>query len=920
MAHAILEKLERAGTFPPDELDQLRQLAEQFPDPKVFATELVRSGKLTRWQAGQLVLGRNIVLGKYLLIDVLSPDEVNPLFLAQHRAMERRVVLRVLAKTLSQAETWRNRFLQEAQLWAGLDHPRLVRAFNAEQDAGRYFLVLEFVDGENLEQLVQNSGPLPAEALTQLAYEVADGLQALHEKGIVFGALRPTKVMITLEGAVKLLDRGFSLWLSEAQGTEALNLKAEAKEAIWLAPELRSGDRPTRQSDLFSLGMCLLFAALGKVPRPPEDGHAALEWHQSWKAELDNLPEELIELLSRLVDPRADHRPETAGQIVEQLQPLVVVTSSLGVHEEEGEHEVMTTVQQESPVSVEVSAEHEVENKVGASETTAEDETTAPTLEEVVLVPPTVAARTGKSRATRPSWTQFFAKWHGLSPRQKLIFGAAGVGVVLGVVLVGLGAWRALETRQAPRGRASAPDETILLAAKSRRSPDRLTFAEVPPEMKFDPTVFDTAPQAESAPSPPLDASPPQETPPQPEERQVATTASDLQDINGITVKTEGDHSELSMEASDSQPPSQSPETPEAVAAPPDAPTISQKGELPATAAATGTEASKAKTENPFEHFPEAVELPEFIRPDSKEEFPPFQIGRIGGDPQAPWQLLLLGGDQAFRKGWTFVLWEAIATESEPSWIVELKTQVSGKPQTFPVAKFWREGSQLYFQWDSGAPYPQANHLRNCLLQIRVGSTSRVIRLREIVRAELPPLDLDRGSLIANIPVKWLPEEQFLLWEIVGLEGFAGDVQSQEKLPAPPHGLYELAVVRKDRDGNTQRALPMRLAFTSRTNAVNLRLTFDANIFRNIPRTPQAFSITRTNIEEERKAIEKKINPPDKKQAPRGAELQKLLAQLRELEAQLWYREFFEKAHRKARLRLRIFSQIGGEKLILVEM
>lgn len=935
MAYAILEKLERAGYFAPAELEELRQLAEQFSDPKAFATELVQRGKLTRWQAGQLVLGRNIVLGKYLLIDVLSPDEINPLFLAQHRAMERRVVLRVLAKTLSQDEKWRNRFLGEAQLWAGLDSPRLVHTYNAEQDAGRYFLVLEFVDGENLEQLITGSGPLPPEALFQLAYEVAEGLHTLHQQGVVYGSLRPTKIMITPEGAVKLLDRGFSLWLLEAGGSSAAGAKASTIFP-WQAPEVQVGRKLSPQSDLFSLGMCLLFAASGKLPPPAGADEDPQLWQQKWMAQVDNLPPELVDLMGRLLDLRPECRPDSAGAIVAELAPLVVVTSgeaSAATEEspapsaEHVEETVAGAKEEELPrvakaaqtaEAVELSAA-EPSSSVGEEEVAAEKATTGEISPERAAVATLAPVRT-VSKAEKPGlWQQLNSKWQSLSARQRLILGGAAAAVAVALLAVGLAAWN-LSARQRPAPTRPTAPMGRSGVARAEKVPEESIFPPIPADQQFDPTIFDQQPvgwKAEGAdgPTPREGSSPPASAP------SSVPAAEQDEGTSGLTTSGQGP---AEGPGAPSPPQEMAVNEPEETApAPEPAPPAENAAEPQPPASRPPTEASKPapeKKEPVFEGFPQVVELPEFTPPKAGEELSPFEIGRVGGDPSTAWQLILLGGDRAFRKGWTFSLHEVVIPGSDLSWVVQVESSGGGKTQTLPVAKLWREGVRLYFRWDPQAPHPQANYLRNCLLQVRAGGASRIVRLREPVRLEMPVLDFDRQAFNVNVTAKWLPEEQFLLWELIGLDQVDAGVQSAQKLPAAPQGMYELAVVRKDRDGNTQRAVPMRLAFSPRSQGINIRLTVENAIFRTVPRSPQEIAMAKTNIDREKRTLERKLNPPQKEQAPSERERQQILSQLRELDSQMWYLEFFEKAHKKTRLRLRIFSEIAGEKLVLIEM
>jgi serine/threonine protein kinase len=960
MSTAFLERLEKVGLFGTAELEEIRQLASQVPEPKALAAELVRAGRLTRWQAGQLVLGRNIVLGKYVLIDVLSPDEINPLFLARHRAMERNLVLRVLAKQLSQLEEWRNRFLAEAQLWAALEHPRLVRAYNAEQDAGRYFLVLEFIDGDSLEQLVRDSGPLPPEAILQLAYEAAEGLQVLHAHGIAHGNLRPSKLMITQEGNVKLLDRGFSQWVRESSVETASPGTRELEGGWdWRAPEVQGGAKSSIQADLFSLGACLFYAATaqGLPSRSPEVGPT--DWRGQCSEYLEDQPPEIRELLLELLAWDPAERPQIAEELLRRLEPVVGGTaasaSSVGSSSEEievssavesrsqspGTHEVMpeaagmTLSAQSSGRDVEEPQEISEARGVPEGEADSGKEMPVATVgAEREVFPAVTSARPtpfparGLKKAS--PFQEWKARWEALSKRQKIVLaGTALVGVTLFILGVwGLGSILGLSGERPLQKGAPRPEESTEADSLAGTG-----FPEIKADLTFDPTKFDVAPESSDSIAV---KSRPTTSPTSPEESTSALR------VSGGTSKQAGSaSSEESGEAeavgpvegpatgSEMQPEGQAPERQSEVEFTPkqDAAELSPasetetKAEKPESTRAEGKQPAQA-LEKLFHAFPETVDLPDFVTPKEGEDMVPFEIGRVGGDPNTGWQLILLGGNQAFRKGLQFVLHEISVPGNPPQWIVQLESAgFGGRSQTVPVGKFFREGARLYFQWDPKAPDPTANYLRNCLLQVRVESESRYVRLRSPAAVEVPPIDLSRPVLNFNVNAKWLPAEDFISWEFVGMDGVKEAVEVEPKLPAPPRGVFMAYVLRKDRDGNTHRAVPIRMTFTGRSQglAIRIQILAEKTPLRGIPGEPGNRNMFRSTFEQQRRELEKKLSPPDKKEPPKGAERSQILQQLRAVEEVLWYCQFMDDADKKARVRFRIFSEVAGQKLVFAE-
>lgn len=944
MASPLLERLEKIGIFPESELQELRELAAQFSDPKALATELVRQGKLTRWQAGQLLLGRNVVLGKYFLIDALSPDEVNPLFLAEHRAMERRVVLRVLAKQLSQEEKWRDRFLAEAQLWASIDHPRIVQAYNAEQDAGRYFLVLEYISGDSLDQLIRESGPLPPEGVMQLAAEAAEGLQTLHSRGIVHGNLRPTKLMITPEGNVKLLDRGFSLWIRQrdlAAGVQPRgeqDIKKSERLTPWHAPEVHRGQQATVHSDLYSLGACLFYAATGKALPIPVDQTSPGDWLATYQAELGDHPPELVELISRLlaleVKERGDsvewvveyfRRRETASVTASTTEDTFQASPSIPEEPQVQEAVPFTETPREPAALVEAVSPFKPGEigAIGVSAVAGESGPAARLLDR--------SKRSAKWATTGAAWWSWIGnRWKGLTGRQRvLVLGSVAGGLLVFLIAIaglvwflGGGSQDQTVVAKTETARAVGENQTEPHQEAEEESP----FPKIEPDLNFDPTRFNgpspawaegsqategvggqTRPEQPGEKAP-LPAGGTQQGEPSPPSENAPSTATESpampqgQEAAGPSSPAAAENKSPPPEGAQQQAENQS-------AVPPD-----KKPEQPS---------QPPKSEPLFAGLPASVELPECTSVKEGEEDPlPFEIGRIGGGESITWQLILLGGNTALRKGTNFILAEVVAPGSPPHWVVQAETAAgTGKPQQSPVGKFFREGNLLYFQWDRQAQPAIANALRNCLLQVRAGSESRYVRLRQPVAYQMPPIDLTRPAINVNITAKYLPDEAFLQWELIDLEGFENALQVEPKLPAPPKGAFTVYVMRKDRDGNSHREVPIRITFSIRGQVLNVRLQVasESSLLRAIPRDKTQFTIARNAVEQQREAVLKRLNPPNKEQAPRGAERTKLLSELRALEQQLWFFEFYEKVHGKARVRFRIFSEVAGQKLVFIE-
>src|SRR5262249_51729096 len=156
-----------SGVVEPDVLDgyiqALRDAGKLPAMPAQLAGTLVRDGLLTQFQAKQFLLGkwrRLIISGKYHLLEHLGAGGMGTVYLCEHKAMPPRVALKVLPQSQAQDPSLLERFYREARAVAALDHPNLVRAHDIDRDGKLHFLVMEYVDGDSLQNIVARHGPL----------------------------------------------------------------------------------------------------------------------------------------------------------------------------------------------------------------------------------------------------------------------------------------------------------------------------------------------------------------------------------------------------------------------------------------------------------------------------------------------------------------------------------------------------------------------------------------------------------------------------------------------------------------------------------------------------------------------------------------------------------------------------------------
>ena len=268
--------VERSGLVTPAALERARSALPAGPDsgaPARLARVLIRSGAVTPYQARKLLAGatRGFFLGGYRILRRLGEGGMGKVYLAQPEGGGEPVAIKVLPPSKAAAEAQAlHRFRREMELSQRVRHPNLARTLDVGREGDIYYMVLEFVPGRSLYQMVrgEGAGPFRVADAARLFLQVVAGLGAAHESGLIHRDIKPSNIMVTPEGDAKVLDLGLARLIGEEGGLTRPNVVIGTLD--YASPEqLGDAARADQRSDLYSVGCTLYFTLAG---RPPFEG------------------------------------------------------------------------------------------------------------------------------------------------------------------------------------------------------------------------------------------------------------------------------------------------------------------------------------------------------------------------------------------------------------------------------------------------------------------------------------------------------------------------------------------------------------------------------------------------------------------------------------------------------------------------
>jgi eukaryotic-like serine/threonine-protein kinase len=341
-AEALVDALRGRPLLTPEQFGELTSKhAPAHPDPQDLARALIRLRWMTVYQAKKLLSGNGdeLFVSQYLILDKLGEGGMGKVYKAIQMNLAREVALKVIRSNLLKSETATKRFRREVKAAGALNHPNIVRVFDAEQTGNRHYLAMEYIPGSDMANLVRNRGPLPIPIACSYVRQAALGLQHAHERGMVHRDIKPSNLLVavgeggqyTARGPVKILDMGLARMqdtpAEDSSSTELTQTGTVVGTPDFMSPEqAKNSSQVDHRSDLYSLGCTFYYLLTGDVPFPNGSALEKLLQHQMDAPRPVQLlrmdvPAQVAAIVQTLLEKKPDRRFQSGAALANALEP-----------------------------------------------------------------------------------------------------------------------------------------------------------------------------------------------------------------------------------------------------------------------------------------------------------------------------------------------------------------------------------------------------------------------------------------------------------------------------------------------------------------------------------------------------------------------------------------------------------------------
>lgn len=336
----ILDWLLRKGFLS----DSTAKELEDTPDPYALGVELAQRGYLTQYQVKKVFKGKgdSLVLGPYRILDRIGAGGMGRIYRAWHTRLKLPVAVKMIHREHLDSTRAMERFAREIETAAHLEHPNIVLIRDAGEEGGRPYLIMDFVDGRDLHDVVHEGGPLPIAQACEFARQAALGLQHAFERGVVHRDIKPGNLLVTNDTppVVKVLDFGLARFKDEQRPEGPITQFGAVLGTVeYMAPEQAlSASSADARSDVYSLGCTLYYLLAGQSPF---SGGTMVEklavrlagGPPSIRSLRADVPESLDKVLAKVMAREPSARYQTPLEFAQALEPFTTAQTEHNVNQ-----------------------------------------------------------------------------------------------------------------------------------------------------------------------------------------------------------------------------------------------------------------------------------------------------------------------------------------------------------------------------------------------------------------------------------------------------------------------------------------------------------------------------------------------------------------------------------------------------------
>ncbi len=259
---------------------------------------------------------------RYQIIKTIGEGGMANVYLAYDTILDRNVAVKVLRGDLANDEKFVRRFQREALSASSLSHPNIVEVYDVGEDNGLYYIVMEYIEGRHLKQLVKKRGNLTVREVVDIMLQLTDGMSAAHDSYIIHRDIKPQNIMILENGLIKITDFGIAMALNATQLTQTNSVMGSVH---YLPPEQACGKGATIQSDVYSMGILMYELLSGSVPFKGENAVEIALKHikesiPNVKEANATIPESVANIVKRATAKNLKNRYADAREMNEDLK------------------------------------------------------------------------------------------------------------------------------------------------------------------------------------------------------------------------------------------------------------------------------------------------------------------------------------------------------------------------------------------------------------------------------------------------------------------------------------------------------------------------------------------------------------------------------------------------------------------------